>query len=332
MRAWILQSWHTKNALFYLVLVPLSWSFGAISALRRLCYEYGVLRSYTLPVPVIVVGNITMGGNGKTPVVMWLVERLKASGYTPGVISRGYGANVIVPTPVGVQSQPSEVGDEPILIHQRCDCPVYVSPNRVAAGEALLKTHPECDVMVSDDGLQHYRMKRNVEIAVVNDDALEGSWLLPAGPMRESVKRLETVDAIVCNGNKTIDSAYEMQLEGEQFYNLQNPRVTATAKDFAGKNIKVIAGIGKPVRFFAHLRYLGLAFAGTGFDDHHAYTAQDFAKLDCDVLLMTEKDAVKCHGFAQPHYWVLPVAAKIDEGLLQLVLGKIARKSLRKQG
>ncbi len=330
MRDLVLHAWQKKNALFYLVqvliLVPLSWVFSVLVALRRRFYQCGILKSHALAVPVIVVGNINMGGSGKTPVVMWLVEQLKSSGYQPGVISRGYGGHVSAPTSVNANSHASEVGDEPLLIAKRCACPVFVSANRVAAGEALLIAHPDCNIIISDDGLQHYRLKRDVEIAVVNDDALAGSCLLPAGPMREPLARLNEVDAIVFNGKKTIDSAFELQLVGTQFYHLQNPNLKAKASDFAGKNIKAIAGIGKPERFFEHLRHLGLTFAGMGFDDHHAFTAQDLEKLQCDALLMTEKDAVKCASFAQSHYWVLPIEADIDAGLLTLVLDKITKK------
>ena len=322
----IQHAWHKKNLLFYAALVPLSWLFGGLVAARRGLYKCAILKSYALPVPVIVVGNVSMGGTGKTPVVMWLVQELKQRGYKPGVISRGYGANVTAPISVNANSQASDVGDEPLLIFKRCNCPVFVGKNRVAAGEALLKAHAECNVIISDDGLQHYALKRDMEIAVVSGDALQGAYLLPAGPMREPFSRLSEVDAIVFNGKKTLDSAFEMQLVGAQFYNLLDPNLKASAVDFAGKNIKAIAGIGKPERFFEHLRNLGLNFAGMGFADHHEFIAQDLEKLQCDALLMTEKDAVKCQAFAQAHYWVLPVEANIDEGLLDVVLQKIARK------
>ena len=330
MQGLILRAWQRKNALFYLILVPLSWLFGALVALRRGLYKRGILQSQALSVPVIVVGNLNLGGSGKTPVVMWLVQQLKQKGYKPGVISRGYGANVGAPISVNASSQASEVGDEPLLIFKRCNCPVFVSPNRVQAGQSLLKVHPECNVIVSDDGLQHYALKRDVEIAVVNSDALEGAHLLPAGPMREPSSRLNEVDAIVCNGKKIIDSAFEMQLVGAQFYNMLDPNLTANAADFAGKNVKAIAGIGKPQQFFEHLRSLGLTFASMGFADHHAFSAADLAKLNADALIMTEKDAVKCQAFAQAHYWVLPVEANIDAGLLDVVLQKIARNRPRK--
>lgn len=319
----ILHAWHRKNALFYLVLVPLSALFGALIMLRRWLYKRNILKSHALSAPVIVVGNIHLGGTGKTPVVVWLVEQLKAKGYKPGVISRGYGAKIAEPTSVSANSRAADVGDEPLMIAKRCACPVFVSANRVAAGEALLKAHPDCNVLISDDGLQHYRLKRAVEIALVNSDALEGAWILPAGPLREPSRRLNQVDAVICNGEKTIDSAFEMQLVGAQFYNLLDPDLKATAADFKHKSVKAMAGIGKPTRFFEHLRNLGLNFAGVSFDDHHAYTASDLAKLNCDVLLMTEKDAVKCQPYAQSHHWVLPVSANIDAGLLDIVLKKL---------
>jgi tetraacyldisaccharide 4'-kinase len=273
-----------------------------------------------------VVGNINLGGSGKTPVVMWLVEQLKLKGFKPGVISRGYGANVAVPTIVNESSLASKVGDEPLLIAKRCLCPVFVGKNRVLAGQMLLNSHPECNVIISDDGLQHYRLNRDVEIAVVNHNMPEEPWLLPAGPNRESNSRLNTVDAVVSNGKKNVASEFEMHLVGARFYNLQNPQLNASIADFADKKIKAIAAIGNPDRFFKHLRNLGLSFTGIGFGDHHAFNLDDLAKLDCEVLIMTEKDAVKCQVFAQAHYWVLPVEANIDQSLLSLVLEKIKKK------
>ena len=319
-------AWRRKNALFYLVLVPLSWLFAAISALRRFAYKVNILKSYQLPVPVIVVGNINMGGNGKTPVVMWLVKQLRSNGYQPAVISRGYGGAAKLPTKVNADSEPSDVGDEPILIANKCACPVWVGANKVQVATELLKVHPEINILISDDGLQHYALQRDIEIAVTQpEQRTYKPRLLPAGPMRESLERLNTVDAIVCNGEKTKISEFEMQLVGEQFYNLLDPEIKAGAAYFKRKTIKALAGIGKPERFFEHLSQLGLAFASVSFDDHHAFTAQDLANIDCDVLIMTEKDAIKCRAFAKPHHWVLPVQAEIEEGLLILILNKLAK-------
>jgi tetraacyldisaccharide 4'-kinase len=324
-------AWRRKNALFYLVLTPLSWLFALVTSIRRFAYKEGFFKSLALPVPVIVVGNINVGGSGKTPVVMWLVVQLAKNGYHPAVISRGYGGNVKVPTPVNASTPANLVGDEPVLIKNRCDCPVWVGADRVEVANALLKAHPECDVIISDDGLQHYRLKRDVEIAVVDAEHHEkNARLLPAGQLREPLARLKSVDAIVCNGQKSDESFYQMQLVGERFYNLANVETHAVAADFKRKTIKAIAGIGKPARFFEHLQQLGLTFVSVSFDDHFAFSAQDLAKIDCDVLIMTEKDAVKCKPFAKPHYWVLPVEASIDPVLLPLVLEKISLAKLVK--
>ena len=270
--------------------------------------------------PVIVVGNINVGGSGKTPAVIWLANQLKQQGYKPAVISRGYGGNATQATSVTPASLTSIVGDEPVLIASRCDCPVWVGADRVDAATALLKAHPECNVIISDDGLQHYRLKRDVEIAIADNASLQTACLLPAGPLREAPWRLKTVDAIVCNGEKVIANAYQMQLVGEQFYNLTDKSLTANAADFKHKKVTAIAGIGKPERFFEHLRQLGLSFASIGFADHYAYSAQDLAHIDCDAIIMTEKDAVKCKLFARTNCWVLPVQASIDEALMPVIL------------
>jgi tetraacyldisaccharide 4'-kinase len=314
------------------VLVPLSWVFALISLLRRWAYRLGILKSHSLTVPVIIVGNIHIGGSGKTPVVIWLVEQLRQQGYQPAVISRGYGGTVKLPTAVHANSNPKEVGDEPVLIAYRCDCPIYVGTDRVHVGLELLKAHPSCNVIISDDGLQHYRLKRDLEIAVIDAESyLKNARLLPAGSLREPMRRLRKVDAIIKNGLEDTEfehlesgtNAYQMQLVGSQFYNLADPEIKASGVYFKRKIIKAIAGIGNPARFYEHLRQLGLNFSSSSFEDHHAFAVSDLAQLECDVLLMTEKDAVKCKPFAQPHHWVLPIAAKIDGDLMQLVMKKL---------
>ncbi len=330
------QAWRKKNALFYWVLVPLSWVFALISSLRRCAYRLGILKSHALSVPVIIVGNIHVGGSGKTPVVIWLVEQLRQQGYQPAVISRGYGGSAKLPTPVYASSNPKIVGDEPVLIANRCDCPIFVGADRVHVGLELLKAHPSCNVIISDDGLQHYRLKREMEIAVIDAETyLNNARLLPAGSLREPMRRLRKVDAIIKNGQESaefehsasVTDAYQMQLIGTQFYNLIDPEIKASAVYFKRKIIKAIAGIGNPARFFEHLRQLGLNFSSSSFDDHHAFTAADLAQMECDVLLMTEKDAVKCKPFAQPNHWVLPIEAKIDADLMQLVLKKLQKSA-----
>jgi tetraacyldisaccharide 4'-kinase len=327
----IVRGWDNKNALYYLALVPLSWLFALIVKLRILAYDLGILQTIALPVPVIVVGNINVGGSGKTPVVIWLVHQLKKYGFNPAVISRGYGGSATAPTAVDANSDTSQVGDEPVLIASRAHCPVWVGANRANVAQALLDANPYCDIIVSDDGLQHYRLGRMVEIAVVNEDYKKSNaHMLPAGPLREPISRLKSVDAIVYNGVGQLNDMPEemgflMQLKGEQFYNLAHPSITATAADFKRKAIKAMAGIGKPKQFFAHLRSIGLSFASVSFEDHHAFTEKDLQNIDCDALIMTEKDAVKCKPFAKPQHWVLPVDAEIDAQLMPLILAKLTQ-------
>ena len=312
----ILNAWRQKNLLFYAVLLPLSWLFSLIIKLRRQLYRVGLLRSRKLPVPVIVVGNINVGGSGKTPVVIWLVEQLRKLGYQPGVISRGYGRTDTEVKAVSSHSKPSEVGDEPLLIYQRSQCPVFVGADRGVVGEALLAQHAECNVIISDDGLQHYRLQRDVEIAVVDMQTLS-KQLLPAGPMREPITRLASVDLIVGHGLTQAENAFAMQLNAGIFYNLAAPEKQVDADYFANKKIAAIAGIGQPDKFFKQLASMHIKAESLPYPDHHSYTEGELEKIDAEVVLMTEKDAVKCRRFAKPHYWVLPVEAAIDDALME---------------
>lgn len=331
MADWFRRQWQGFT-FWHILLIPLSWVFGAITSLRKTLYKSGWLKSYRLSVPVVVVGNINIGGTGKTPLVIWLVEQLKLAGYKPGVISRGYGGTVNGAVQVQSASDPFIVGDEAVLIASRVDCPVFVSPNRVEAGLALLAAYPECNVVVSDDGLQHCRMQRDVEIVVYDSTKGFGNGaLLPAGPLRESTARLKTVDAVVSNGkNEPATQAdfnfVEMQLESADFYNLIDNQIKCKASAFLNKKVLAIAGIGNPERFFSQLRHLGLAFESRAYVDHHAFQAGDFEQIEADIVVMTEKDAVKCRAFAKPNYWVLPVSAVIENGLMQIVLNKLNSK------
>ena len=322
-RQWLhLTPWHV-------VLLPLGVLFGLIAALRRMLYRAGLLRVVRLPVPVIVVGNISVGGTGKTPLVLWLADFLRQQGYRPGIVSRGYGGGTQGTAEVDGRSDPALVGDEPLLLARKSGCPVWVGRDRVAAGNALLRAHPECDVLVSDDGLQHYRLGRDLEIVVVDGDRKFGNGLLlPAGPLREGVVRLRSVDAVVVNGGglmavKPLRNEFEMSLEGSEFYNLRQPGLHAGAADFGGKKLHAVAGIGNPQRFFAHLRRLGLAFEEHAFPDHCAYLPRDLDYADAEALLMTEKDAVKCAGFADERYWVLAVEAILPPAFGQTMLQKL---------
>ncbi|HEU0282207.1 MAG TPA: tetraacyldisaccharide 4'-kinase [Gallionella sp.] len=319
-RHWYKVTW------LHLLLFPVSLLFGFLASIRRLLFRLGILSSIKLPVPVIIVGNITVGGSGKTPLTLWLAQQLLEHGHHPGIISRGFGGSGSSPQEVFSSSSPDIVGDEPVLMAQRKLCPVWVSRDRPAAALALLQAHPQCDVILSDDGLQHYRLRRDVEIVVVDGVRRFGNGLLlPAGPLREATSRLRGVDAIVVNGGTASRGEYPMQLNGVQFSNLRDPAKVATAADFLGKPVHAVAGIGHPERFFAHLRQLGLTPQEHPFPDHHRYTVADFEFGDNKPILMTEKDAVKCLAFANEQCWVLRVDAQLDSALTQLILKKISK-------
>jgi tetraacyldisaccharide 4'-kinase len=207
---------------------------------------------------------------------------------------------------------------------QRALCPVWIGRDRPAAAQALLDAHPECDIILSDDGLQHYRLQRDAEIVVVDGARRFGNGLLlPAGPLREPVSRLQEVDAVVVNGGEAQGNEFAMRLEGTSFYNLLNPEMVVSAGEFAGQHLHAIAGIGHPQRFFSHLGHLGLSAQRHAFPDHHLYTASDIAFDDADAVLMTEKDAVKCAPFATERCWVLRVDAQVNPALTQLLLKKV---------
>ena len=326
-RAWLeggLQKQWYRLSLWHLLLIPLSWLFGLLSGLRRWSYKAGVCKSYKLPVPVIVIGNISIGGTGKTPLVIWLAERLERAGYRPAIISRGYGGKASFITPVYSHSDPSVVGDEPVLLARRGQCPVWVGRDRAATAQAMLNTHPECNVIISDDGLQHYRLQRDVEVVVVDGNrGLGNGWLLPAGPLRERASRLKTADAVVYNGGKSAPGAFSMRLENAAFHNVCDPVKTALTSEFAGQHPYAIAGIGNPTRFFQQLHDLGLQFNSLAFPDHHAFQPADLQIANTAPILMTEKDAVKCAAFAKANWWYLPVNAVVDETLATRILNKI---------
>ena len=328
--AWLQKRWYRVSP-WHAALLPLSGLFWLLSTARRTLYRVGGLHSVRLPVTVIVVGNISVGGAGKTPLVIWLVNFLKTQGYHPGIVSRGYGGSGIGPQAVILQSDPAEVGDEPVLLAQRCGCPVWIGRDRAAAGEALLAAHPEVDVLVSDDGLQHYRLRRDMEIAVIDGLRRFGNgFILPAGPLREAASRLRQVDAVVVNQPTSAVPAgqYAMYLRGEVFYNLMQPEQRASASDLTGQALHAVAGIGNPRRFFDHLRGLGLNIIEHAFPDHHVYQARELQFGG--AILMTEKDAVKCKRWSLRNCWVLAVDAVIDAALEHAVLDKLRKNHGRK--
>lgn len=293
------------------MLWPASLLFGALAWCRRWAYRLRILPSYRASVPVIVVGNIVAGGSGKTPLVLWIAEFLAKRGRKPGIVSRGYGATIRVPRAATILSEPADVGDEPVLLARRSGCPVWVGADRVAALEALKLRHPEVDVVILDDGLQHYRLRRDVEIAVVDARLFGNGWLLPAGPLRELPSRLRSVGAVVAHGTDGV-KGYEMRLEGALVRRFTDASDRRPLVSFAGRKAHAVAGIGDPERFFGMLRKAGLQVLAHPFPDHHPFVPRDLAFGDGLPVVMTEKDAVKLRGEAQPGWWVLPVHTRMD--------------------
>jgi len=302
-------------------LVPAALAFGAIANARRALYRAAVLRVERLPVPVVVVGNITVGGSGKTPFVAALARGLADRGWHPGIVSRGHGRadEGGPPRLAAPDADPVMVGDEPVLL-ARTGVPVAVGRDRVAAARALLAAHPACNILIADDGLQHYRLARDFEIVVV--DATRGvgnGWRLPAGPLREPVRRVDEADAIVALGAPApsfAPNAWRMTLEGDTFVRVRDRSQTQPATAFAGSGVYALAGIGNPARFFSQLRSLGIAAAEHAFPDHHRFVPDDLALPGARAILMTEKDAVKCEAFADARCWYLPVHAHVDPALV----------------
>jgi tetraacyldisaccharide 4'-kinase len=313
--------WYRRGAIAWL-LWPVSLVFGFVVGLRRLLFRLRILPSKHPGIPVIVVGNITVGGSGKTPLVIWIAEYLKKKGRSPAIVSRGYGASIAGPRAATVADKADEVGDEPIILSRRSGCPVWVGADRVRVIAALREVHRDVDVVILDDGLQHYRLRRDVEIAVVDGRGAGNGFLLPAGPLREPQSRLRSVDAVVSHGAGR-PGAFSMALEGEVAHRMTNAAERQPVKAFAGQKLHAVAGIGDPNRFFLHLAKLGARVMPHPFPDHHAFTPADLEFGDDAPVLMTEKDAVKLRHAARPHWWVLPVTTKVDPAFGDWLIGKL---------
>lgn len=298
------------------MLVLLSKVFGAAGSLRRALYRAGVLKRMNVGVPVIVVGNITVGGTGKTPLVIALVEALRERGWKPGVVSRGFAGSATDIARVDAQSDPAVVGDEARLIFDATQAPMMIGRDRVRAARAL----SECgvDVIVSDDGLQHYRLERDVEICVIDGARRFGNGrLLPAGPLREPVKRLAAIDFRICNGDGALPGETTMQLAGDAAIALDDETQHLRLADFPRAH--AVAGIGNPDRFFHALRSAGIDVIEHAFPDHHAFAAADLDFGDGIPVVMTDKDAVKCRAFARQDWWRVPVRALLADGFFDEV-------------
>lgn len=321
----LLESWYGKSPLATL-LRPLSWVYRLLVMLRRGMYSLGLRRVTRLNVPVIVVGNITVGGTGKTPFVIWLAGLLAREGWAPGIVARGYrGQARHWPQQVRPDADPAIVGDEALVLSRRCACPVSVGPDRAAAAEALLHYHG-CDIIISDDGLQHYALARDIEIAMVDGVRRFGNgYCLPAGPLREPVRRLERADFTVVTGGAALRHEYLMTLHASALRNVRRDSQAYAPDKFPHRRFHAVAGIGNPARFFRQLKQLDFGFTEHAFADHHDFSAADLAFGDDLPVVMTEKDAVKCRRFCHDNCWYLAVDARPDERLEARLLAMVQK-------
>jgi len=319
------------------VLWPLSWLYGAAVSARRQAYAWGWVRSHAVGKPVIVVGNLTVGGTGKTPLTIWLARHLRQRGLEVGLVSRGYGRERGGLRDVTLNSSWQEVGDEPLILHRNTGCMTLVASDRVAAARALVARGAK--VILADDGLQHLRMRRDCEIVVVDGGrGLGNGRVLPAGPLRESAGRVGAADVLVVTGGKEGEpvrgvpperaaAAPRMRLAAGEARQVAGAGPMQPLEAFRGRPVHAVAGIGNPQRFFADLRARGLQVIEHAFPDHHALSAADLDFGDGLAVLMTEKDAVKCGELADPRLWYVPVEATFSEAderrLLELVTRKI---------
>ena len=309
-------AWY-RDARWPILLRPLEAVFRSASALRRSLYRKRLLAVYRAPVPVVVVGNITVGGTGKTPVVIALVESLQQRGIRVGVVSRGYGAKLRSPHWIDADSLAAQCGDEPLLIQRRTGCPCVSAPDRPAAVRTLL-ANAAVDVIISDDGLQHYALARDLEIVVIDQRRATGNgYCLPAGPLREPVTRLQTVDYVLYRGGPEPENA--VSYEADCLVNVDSGQQLPAGPEALPGKVHAVAGLGQPAQFFDSLRALGFDLVPHAFPDHHSYRRSDFAALSARPIIMTEKDAVKCSGLAGANAWYLKIHARLPTAVTDAV-------------
>ena len=324
--------WKKKTPLS-LVLLPLSIIFFSLIFIRKKLLVWRVSRRQDrIKGPTIIVGNITAGGTGKTPLVIYLANELTARGLHPGIISRGYGRETQDIYEVMRNSSPVQVGDEPcIIVQQVKDCPVFVGKNKHQVAKVLLQRYPMVNIIISDDGLQHYSLERDIEICLIDGDNPFGNgFLLPAGPLREPKSRLKLVDFIVTKNSLTQlhenIPTFKMQLNGTTIINLKNRQIREPLSYLKNKSFNAVAGIGNPHHFFQLLQKYNLKFQSFSFSDHHIFTPNDLDFNNSDPVLMTEKDAIKCNRFAHDNWWMLPVKAKVENNFIEKIMEKIQDK------
>ena len=323
----LLTAWQRRGVIACL-LWPLSFIFNLLIVTRLALYALGIFRITILPVPVIVVGNIFVGGTGKTPLVIWIIQLLQEQGWKPAVISRGYGSSDQQVRAVEKNSHAQEVGDEPLLIAKRTGVPVFIGRDRAAAGLALLQAHPNVNIIISDDGLQHYALGRNIEIQLSDSRGNGNGWLLPAGPLREPATR-QSDFYVVNTTEESAGDAYAMQLVPVDAERLLDRTQRKSLRDFSFvQSVAAVAGIGHPERFFTTLRSHGISLTTTqALPDHFDYATNPFTDIQANAILITEKDAVKCmqhNAIANDaRIWVVPVQAHVDASLAKHILEKL---------
>jgi tetraacyldisaccharide 4'-kinase len=303
--------WYGNNR-FSILLLPVSWLYQVYVSIRRFAYFTGLLPKHEVAVPVIVVGNITVGGTGKTPLIIWLCQYLVEQGYRPGILSRGYSGHASKwPQQVRPDSDPYTVGDEPVLLARRSGRPVAVSPNRYLAAVQLLE-HTDCNILLCDDGLQHLSLDRDLELAVIDGDRRFGNGhCLPAGPLREPLRRLNTVDMVI-GKEKAGKNEYLMEYEyGDLLAVNNNNRLSIQM--LKGETVHVVTGIANPKRFYSYLRSHDIRIIKHIFPDHYFYTSEDLQFGDELAVVMTEKDAVKCKDMVGENAWYIPINARLNE-------------------
>ncbi|MCF6767697.1 tetraacyldisaccharide 4'-kinase [Thiotrichales bacterium 19S11-10] len=323
---YFLRHWYQQNKTYLAyLLMPIAWIYYLTSLIRRFIYTRYLQPK--LNIPVIVIGNITLGGVGKTPLVEAIYTKLKEKGYTPGIISRGYGRKTKEDLVISEKHRATDVGDEPLMLYQFLQCPIAVAKKRLQALRLITKQYPNVDVIISDDGLQHYQLPRDVEIIVIDAKRKLGNELIfPAGPLREKKTRVKTVDFVIYNESDTspIDASYHytMTLKPSGLINLKTKK--SYSPDYLSRQtIYAVAGIGNPSRFFYSLTNLGYQIIEKPFPDHYQYKIHDFAFKDDFPIIMTYKDAIKCESFDLDNLWYLSVKVEISEQFFDQLLLRI---------
>lgn len=332
---YIQQQWQHRH-IFSQLLLPITALFSAVAALRRLAYQKKWLPTYPIKVPIIVIGNLMVGGTGKTPVVIALTHILRQAGFNPGVISRGYGAKKNQePQLVSTHSDANLCGDEPILIAKRTHAPVCISSNRVAAAQTLLIHYPRIDVIISDDGLQHYRLQRNIEIVIFDNRLAGNGRLLPAGPLRESLSRKRHANLISLAKNQALPNwpnTFQIKIGSTYAWQLTQPEQHRPLHYFQKKSLLAAAGIGNPEKFFQLLREHGLKLETYLLPDHYSFhnnpfdfsnSSNSFINHSYEYILITEKDAVKCQSYKDDRIWVVAIDIDLSQAFERFILEKL---------